>query len=141
MHTSQLVRLTLSAAAAAILSACVSVVSVAPSNTPVASVAPANKPGVKAKTTDAAKVAVILPKGSDPKAGPTPFASTYKPLPSQLTALVGGHILTATGEEIESGTVVMDDDFIDSYIELKMEEVMRLQMHPHPVEFDMYYKC
>jgi glutamine synthetase len=36
---------------------------------------------------------------------------------------------------------VMDDDFIDSYIELKMEEVMRLQLHPHPVEFDMYFKC
>ena len=36
---------------------------------------------------------------------------------------------------------VMDDDFIDGYIELKMEEVMRLQLHPHPVEFDMYYKC
>jgi glutamine synthetase len=36
---------------------------------------------------------------------------------------------------------VMDDDFIDSYIELKMEEVARLQLHPHPVEFDMYYKC
>ena len=36
---------------------------------------------------------------------------------------------------------VMNDDFIDAYIELKMEEVMRLQLHPHPVEFDMYYKC
>jgi glutamine synthetase len=36
---------------------------------------------------------------------------------------------------------VMDDDFIDGYIELKMEEVVRLQLHPHPVEFDMYYKC
>ncbi|MBA3811265.1 MAG: type I glutamate--ammonia ligase [Caulobacteraceae bacterium] len=36
---------------------------------------------------------------------------------------------------------VMDDDFIDAYIELKMEEVMRLQLHPHPVEFDMYFKC
>ena len=36
---------------------------------------------------------------------------------------------------------VMSDDFIDAYIELKMEEVMRLQLHPHPVEFDMYYKC
>jgi glutamine synthetase len=34
---------------------------------------------------------------------------------------------------------VMDDDFIDSYIELKNEEVARLQLHPHPVEFDMYY--
>jgi glutamine synthetase len=36
---------------------------------------------------------------------------------------------------------VFDDDFIDAYIELKMEEVMRLALHPHPVEFDMYYKC
>ncbi|MBL4871324.1 MAG: type I glutamate--ammonia ligase [Robiginitomaculum sp.] len=36
---------------------------------------------------------------------------------------------------------VFDDDQIDAYIELKMEEVHRLAMHPHPVEFDMYYKC
>ncbi|MCO8018964.1 type I glutamate--ammonia ligase [Brevundimonas diminuta] len=36
---------------------------------------------------------------------------------------------------------VMDDDFIDSYITLKQEEVARLQLHPHPVEFDMYYSC
>ena len=36
---------------------------------------------------------------------------------------------------------VMDDDQIDAYIDLKMEEVERLQLHPHPVEFDMYYKC
>jgi glutamine synthetase len=36
---------------------------------------------------------------------------------------------------------VMDDDLIDAYIELKEEEVARLQLHPHPVEFDMYYKC
>jgi glutamine synthetase len=34
---------------------------------------------------------------------------------------------------------VMDDDFIDAFIELKQEEVARLQLHPHPVEFDMYY--
>ena len=33
----------------------------------------------------------------------------------------------------------MDDDFIDSWIELKMEENMRYEMMPHPVEFDMYY--
>ncbi len=36
---------------------------------------------------------------------------------------------------------VMDDDFIDSYIDLKMEEVMNLELRPHPVEFEMYYKC
>ncbi len=34
---------------------------------------------------------------------------------------------------------VFDDDFIDSYIDLKMGEVLRFEMTPHPVEFDMYY--
>ena len=36
---------------------------------------------------------------------------------------------------------VMDDDMIDAYIELKSEEVERLNMTTHPVEFDMYYSC
>jgi glutamine synthetase len=34
---------------------------------------------------------------------------------------------------------VMDDDMIDGYIELKSEEVEKLNMTTHPVEFDMYY--
>ncbi|MBV8964220.1 MAG: type I glutamate--ammonia ligase [Hyphomicrobiales bacterium] len=34
---------------------------------------------------------------------------------------------------------VFNDDFIESYIELKMTEVARFEMTPHPVEFDMYY--
>ncbi len=34
---------------------------------------------------------------------------------------------------------VFTDDLIDSFIELKMEEVTRLRMTTHPVEFDMYY--
>ncbi len=36
---------------------------------------------------------------------------------------------------------VMDDDMIDSYIALKEEELDRFETHPHPVEFDMYYKA
>ena len=36
---------------------------------------------------------------------------------------------------------VFDDDQIDSFIELKMQEVMRFEMTPHPVEFDMYYSA
>ena len=36
---------------------------------------------------------------------------------------------------------VMDDDQIDAYIELKTEEVERIEHHPHPVEFDLYYKA
>ena len=31
------------------------------------------------------------------------------------------------------------DDVIDAYIGLKMQEVTRLRMTTHPVEFDMYY--
>lgn len=36
---------------------------------------------------------------------------------------------------------VFSDDLIDSYIELKMAEVMRLKMSAHPAEFDLYYSC
>jgi glutamine synthetase len=34
---------------------------------------------------------------------------------------------------------VFTDDLIDAFIKLKMEEVTRLRMTTHPVEFDMYY--
>jgi glutamine synthetase len=36
---------------------------------------------------------------------------------------------------------VFDDDQIESYLELKMQENMRFEMAPHPVEFDMYYSA
>jgi glutamine synthetase len=36
---------------------------------------------------------------------------------------------------------VFTDDMIDAFIELKNEEITRLQMSTHPVEFDMYYSC
>ena len=49
-----------------------------------------------------------------------------------LDALEGDRdFLTAGG--------VFSDDMIDAYIELKREEVERLNMTTHPVEFDMYY--
>ncbi len=34
---------------------------------------------------------------------------------------------------------VFSNDMIDAYIDLKMQEVTRLRMTTHPVEFDMYY--
>jgi glutamine synthetase len=34
---------------------------------------------------------------------------------------------------------VFTNDVIDAYIKLKMEEVTRLRMTTHPIEFDMYY--
>jgi glutamine synthetase len=48
--------------------------------------------------------------------------------------------LSADRDFLKKGGV-MDDDFIDAYIDLKMEEFDRLRMHPHPVEFDMYFKA
>ncbi len=36
---------------------------------------------------------------------------------------------------------VMDDDFIDSYIDLKMAEVIKFEHTPHPVEYEMYYSA
>jgi len=36
---------------------------------------------------------------------------------------------------------VFTDDMIDAYIKLKMDEVTRLRMTTHPVEFDLYYSC
>jgi glutamine synthetase len=34
---------------------------------------------------------------------------------------------------------VFTDAMIDAYIELKMEEVIRFEHTPHPVEYEMYY--
>jgi glutamine synthetase type I len=36
---------------------------------------------------------------------------------------------------------VFSKDWIDAYIELKMEEVNKVRMTTHPVEFDLYYSC
>ena len=41
-------------------------------------------------------------------------------------------------EFLKAGNV-FSDDLIDAYIGLKMENVTRLRMTTHPVEFDMYY--
>lgn len=48
--------------------------------------------------------------------------------------------LDADRDFLKKGDVFTDEQ-IDAYIELKMADVERLQLHPHPVEFDMYYKC
>lgn len=48
--------------------------------------------------------------------------------------------LSADRDFLKKGDV-FTDDLIDSYIELKSEEVLRLKMSTHPAEFDMYYSC
>lgn len=46
--------------------------------------------------------------------------------------------LNADREFLKAGGV-FSDDAIDAYIALKMEEVTRMRMTTHPVEFDLYY--
>ncbi|NOR72757.1 MAG: type I glutamate--ammonia ligase [Mariprofundaceae bacterium] len=46
--------------------------------------------------------------------------------------------LDADREFLKTGGV-MDDDMIDAYIELKMEEVNEVRMRPHPMEMELYY--
>ena len=48
--------------------------------------------------------------------------------------------LDADREFLTAGGV-FTDDMIDGFIELKEEEIQRLRMSTHPVEFDMYYSC
>ncbi len=53
-------------------------------------------------------------------------------LEEALQSLEADHeFLTAGG--------VFTKDFIDSYIELKKAEIQRINMTPHPVEFELYY--
>jgi glutamine synthetase len=53
-------------------------------------------------------------------------------LDQALEALAADHEFLTKGG-------VFSNEFIDAYIELKMEEVSRIRMTTHPVEFDMYY--
>jgi len=46
--------------------------------------------------------------------------------------------LDADRDYLKAGGV-FTDDVIDAYIALKMEEVTRIRMTTHPIEFDMYY--
>jgi len=48
--------------------------------------------------------------------------------------------LSSDREFLKRGNV-FSDDLIDSYIELKKEEVIRFEHTPHPIEYDMYYSC
>ena len=43
-------------------------------------------------------------------------------------------------EFLKKGDVFTDDQ-INAYIALKMDEVNRLDLAPHPVEFEMYYSA
>ncbi len=66
-------------------------------------------------------------------------AEEAKAIPTVCHAL--DQALEALDADREFLTVggVFTNDLIDGYIKLKMEEVTRIRMSTHPVEFDMYY--
>ena len=80
-------------ATAAILAACATTGSSAAKPGPTASTAPAK----------------AIPAGLDPAARPDAFPSTYLPFPSAPTAIRGGTILTATGQQIDRGVIVFSE--------------------------------
>jgi len=57
----------------------------------------------------------------------------------QGRSYIGESVVRPQTARLLAGRGVFTDDVIDSYIALKMNEVTRIRMTTHPVEFDMYY--
>src|ERR1700759_5105838 len=67
-----------------------------------------------ASSAPPSQTAAPLPRGLDPQASANPFPSTYRPLPSRPTAVVGATVLTGTGDQLENGVVLMRDGKIEA---------------------------
>ena len=67
-----------------------------------------------------------------PKAELAQIPTVCGSLREALDSLKADHAYLTAGN-------VFTADLIESYIELKMAEVMRFEMTPHPVEYEMYY--
>ncbi len=66
-------------------------------------------------------------------------AEEVKNIPTVCSSLAQALEALDTDRDFLTVGGVFDDDLIDAYIDLKMEEVTRFRMATHPVEFDMYY--
>ncbi|MFN7173321.1 MAG: type I glutamate--ammonia ligase [Thermaurantiacus tibetensis] len=64
-----------------------------------------------------------------------------KKVPTVCGSLREALISLDKGRAVFTKGGVFTDDQIDAYIELKMEEVLRWEMTPSPVEFDMYFSA
>ena len=49
------------------------------------------------------------------------------------------NVLIVSKTDLKGQITFINKDFIDSYLELKWEEVFALEHTPHPIEFQMYY--
>jgi len=66
-------------------------------------------------------------------------AEEVKNIPTVCASLAQALEALDVDREFLTAGGVFDNDLIDAYIELKMEEVTRFRMATHPLEFDMYY--
>ncbi len=66
-------------------------------------------------------------------------AEELKDIPTVAASLDEALNALDTDREFLTTGGVFTDEMIDAFIDLKMEEVTRLNMTPSPVEFDMYY--
>jgi imidazolonepropionase-like amidohydrolase len=64
--------------------------------------------GDDATSTDDGERAALAP-GLDYAANPDPFPSTYRGLPRQNMAIVGGTVFTGAGQRIDNGVVIVTD--------------------------------
>lgn len=71
------------------------------------------KGGDKSAEADHAKPKPLAP-GLDPMVHADAFPSTYKPMPSRPTAIVGAQVFTGTGALIENGVVLVKDGKIEA---------------------------
>ena len=62
-----------------------------------------------------------------------------KDMPTVCGSLARSARVPRGGPRVPQEGDVFTDDLIDSYIELKWEEVYAFEHTPHPVEFKMYY--
>ncbi len=66
-------------------------------------------------------------------------AEEVKSIPTVCSSLAQALEALDQDREFLKAGGVFDDDLIDGYIALKMDEVTRFRMATHPIEFDMYY--
>ena len=89
-------------------------------------------PPAKAGKTEASSKPKALAPGLDPLVHADAFPSTYRPMPSRPTALVGASVFTGTGTLIENGVVLVKDGRIeqsnfDTYNSMRIAEMPKVE--------------
>jgi imidazolonepropionase-like amidohydrolase len=103
-------RLLVSLLACGPLAACASAPPPPPQANPAPAAPAAAKSAAEKASPSAAPAAKQAPEPARPRIDPEhPYPSTYKPLPSRPTLLVHATLLTAAGERIEGGALLMQD--------------------------------